>query len=293
MAFVAFVPLVFVLAAEYRKIKVVVLLEIPRIPTGFSGMAKVAISWESRRFVVGVVRVLKIGLVAGETVRRGILKNPSGMAGRAVVYLVAFGQREKIVVLRKARGRPARVGGVADGAVCWEASGLVVGGSGGSKIGFVAGKTIGRCARKSAIGVACVAVAYFMPFGQWEKSMVGRPGRKKPRRPGKVMAIGAFCRITCRLVVGAAGSHKIFQVAIGAVVADAVETEPGFRKMAVGASCCCVVAEQGEAVVSVQFRDFVHQPVFAAVAAGTVAADGHLVHIVMAAYTFTFRFRKY
>ena len=167
MALVAFVPLVFVLATENGEVQIVVLVKIICFPAGGSAMADTAVGGEARSLVVGVARVLKIGLVAGETVRRGILKNPSGVAGCTIVYFMAFCQREKIVVLRKARGRPSRIGAVADGAIGREISSFVVGVDCLVEIFNMAGRTIRR--RTSiTCGVALNAISSKVRPRQWE-----------------------------------------------------------------------------------------------------------------------------
>lgn len=81
------------------------------------------------------------------------------------------------------------------------------------------------------------------------------------------------------------GCLKIIEVAIDAIVADAVETELCFGGVAVGTGNNSVGAQERESVVDVQFGDVVDEPVVGCMASRAIHAHCLLVHVGMAADT--------
>lgn len=83
-------------------------------------------------------------------------------------------------------------------------------------------------------------------------------------------------------MVGAGGGHIVVPVAIDAFIAQTVEAQRRFGRVAIGAGGQGMRAEEGETVVLVQFRNIVHQPVQRVVAAGAIRPHGSVVHVGMA-----------
>ena len=242
-----------------------------------------------------IVRTVRFGVFMASGAGEKRVIRSIRMAVQALVpsaFMCAAVNREILpVVLRKIRWRPADISGMAGCAVRRKISGLVVRVFRRLKIGLVASETIGRRICKITCRMAGRTIIYFVTFGQWEKAMVN--DLRVPAQIIDVVALRAVGRKPGRRMVGVGRGMEVVEVAVDAVVADAVEAQSRFREVAVGTGCLGMPSQQWEPVVLVQLGDIVHQPVFAAVAAGAIVAEGHLVHVGMAAYTFTFRFRKY
>mgnify|MGYP001608627516 CR=1 FL=1 len=179
-------------------------------------------------------------------------------------------------------GLPTGVGRVANTAIGREISCLVVGAGRRLKIILVAGKTVGRRIREIASDMAAVAVFNLVTLRQREKTVIARPACPLPRRAGKIMANRTIHRIARRLVVGRRRRLEFVEVAIQAIIPDSVEAQRRFRNVAIPAVCHRMVAEQREAVVEMQFRDIVHQPMRSAMATGAILAHRHLVQVGVA-----------
>lgn len=95
-------------------------------------------------------------------------------------------------------------------------------------------------------------------------------------------AIGGVTRVA---VVGIGGGGVIVGVAIDAIVADAVKAQGRLRYVALVAICGGVGAHKGEAIVLVQLRDIVYQPIMRRMTSGAVHAHGLVVDVGMAIYT--------
>lgn len=98
MAFGTLRPYALVFAAVYGEIIGVVLGKLSRHPIGIGGMTGGAIIAKACTHVIGIEGALEIGLVAGRAVIGGIGKVAAGMTTRAILYLVAFRQWEKVVI---------------------------------------------------------------------------------------------------------------------------------------------------------------------------------------------------
>lgn len=94
-------------------------------------------------------------------------------------------------------------------------------------------------------------------------------------------------------MVGHSRSLVVFEVAVEALVANAVEAQVSFGSVAVPAISYGVVAEQGKTIVHVKLCDVVHQPMLGAVAAGTVVAQSHLVQVSVAGDAIRHSFPEY
>ncbi len=106
MALGTLIPFSFVLAAENRKIRLIVLRKICGIPTGVCSVAYTAVGRKIPCLVVRTGGRPEIHFVTSKTIRWRIHKISTDMAFRAVVNLMAFGQREKQVVCPACRPKP-------------------------------------------------------------------------------------------------------------------------------------------------------------------------------------------
>lgn len=251
---------------------------------GIASLARIAVA---RNFIVFTSQVAGVVvLVAVNATERLEISCRRVAVVAFVPFAVMFSAENgevRLVVLREIRGGPAGVGVVADRAVGREASRLVVGAGRRLKIVLVAGEAIGRCVHKVPTNVAAVAVVNLVAFCQWEKAVVARPARPHPARTGHIVANPAVGRIPRRLVVGRCRRLVLVEVAVDAVVADAVEADIRLRSVTFPAVRHRMVAEQREAVVKMELRDAVHQPVLRAVAAGAIGAHRLLVQVGVAA----------
>ena len=135
------------------------------------------------------------------------------------------------------------------------------------------------------------AICNFMPLGQGEEIMSYLIGC--PVETGGVMAIRALGGKTDFLVAGAGSGSIIGEVAVDTIIPYPVEAQGGFRFMAIHTRGKGMGAQQGEAVVMVQFGNIVYQPAFRIVAAGTVVSNRSVVHVGVAGNTAGFSFRKH
>lgn len=91
---------------------------------------------------------------------------------------------------------------------------------------------------------------------------------------------------TLHLVIGHRGCEVLLPVAIDAIVADAIKTQSCFRVVAIFTARCGMPAQQRKAVLLVQFRNIIHQPVGWRMTTRTIGAHGLLVDVDMAGDTF-------
>ena len=131
-----------------------------RHPARVGGMTGYAIRREICSKVVGVGGLVVVVLVAKHAVRRGIGIIAGSVALCTILYVVALGEREKIVI---DNGRhPAGVGAVAGSTVCGKAAGLVVGVLCGSIIVLVTIHTFRRGIRVIAGSMAFCTILDIM-----------------------------------------------------------------------------------------------------------------------------------
>lgn len=108
---------------------------------------------------------------------------------------------------------------------------------------------------------------------------------RRPIQCGDIVANDAIGGITRVAVVGISGRGVVIGMAIDAIVADAVKAQGRLRYVALVATSGGVGAHKGEAIVLVQLRDIVYQPILRGMAAGAVHAHGLVVDVGMAIYT--------
>lgn len=104
---------------------------------------------------------------------------------------------------------------------------------------------------------------------------------RRPIQSSDIVANDAIGGVTCIAVIGVGRSCVLIAVAVDAVIADAVEAQSCFRKVALVATGRSVGAHQWEAVVLVQFRNIVNQPVVGVMAASAIHSHRLLVNIGM------------
>lgn len=127
-------------------------------PTDIGGVAHLAISREIPGFVVRTARCIKVVFMAGETIRWGVREIAPGVTLRAILNVMAFGQRKKQVI--PAAGLPKPIGTgyvVADKTIRRITGRLVVGGRGGCIIILVAINALVAKAIKTQRGFRMVA----------------------------------------------------------------------------------------------------------------------------------------
>lgn len=153
----------------------------------------------------------------------------------------------------------------------------------GVVIGFMAGNTFRARVRIIPPRMAFGAIGNFMPFGEREKVVVYLTG--VPVKACDVVAIYAIGRKSGVFVVRIGRRRVIARMAIDTRIPDPVKLKRRFGLVTIGAVGQGVRAQQGEAVVLVQFGNVVHQPVVGGVAAGAIRPDRSLVHVRMTGNT--------
>ena len=131
--------------------------------------------------------------------------------------------------------------------------------------------------------MALGAIGYVMALGQWEKVVIDLVSR--PVEAGKVMAIHTVGGKAGGRVIGMGRCHKIVVVATDAIVSDPFKPQRRFGFVAIHTIGLGMGADQREAVVLMQLRNSVHQPVRGGMAPEAIVPDGLLVYIGMAGNT--------
>lgn len=198
----------------------------------------------------------------------------------------------RLIVLCKIRSIPAGIGGMASGAIGRKVPRFVVRAGSRPEIRFVTGKTIRRRIDKIPTDMTLGAVVNLVPFGQWEKQVVGSSRYPEPFIGGHVVTSHTVGRKTRRQVVGGGCCLVSIAVAVDTIVANAVKLQTRFRYMTVDATRCIVPSQQRKPVFHMQLGNIIHQPIVCVVTAGTVHAYRLLVYIDVAGKAVRSGFRK-
>ena len=188
--------------------------------------------------------------------------------------------REIQIIVRTEAGRhPVQVQRVAGSAIGSEIQCLVVGVQGRVKIRFMARKTVGGDGGENP---GCMTFDAIDVVSLFQRKEIVEETLRRPIESIDVVAIDAFPGVARFDMIRGSRGQEILEVTINAFVADAVELQPGFGYMAVVATDLGMGAQQWKAIVLVQFRNVIHQPVFNGMAAGAVGANRHVVQVRVA-----------
>lgn len=176
-------------------------------------------------------------------------------------------------------------------AIHGKVGGFVIGIDRGQEIFHVAGNTFGGDVRKIVYVMALAAILNVVPQRKREEIVVDGIG--VPIGIERVMAFQTVLRKPIGLVVGVLGGQVVVEVAADAFISNTVETQRGFRKVAIDTVEHTVRTNEWEAVFFVQFWDVIYQPRIGIVAAHAIVTNRHAVHIQMAANAIGFNFGKH
>lgn len=199
--------------------------------------------------------------------------------------------REKAIMLIKVRRHPSQIGSVAFCTTRCKICTLVIGVQRTFIVRLVTGETVGGGTGKRSRGMALGTICNTVPFFQWEEPVIDAFGR--PIEAILPVALHTIDRKARSLVIGVGRGIVIVQVAIQTFVTDPGELQGRFRQVAIIAGQCRMSTQKREAIVVMQLRYVVHQPILRRMATGTVRPDSSTVHIRMAGNTLGTGLREY
>ena len=119
-----------------------------------------------------------------------------------------------------------------------------------------------------------------MALGQWEKIVIDLVSG--PVEAGKVMAIHTVGGKSGGRVIGIGRCHKVIVVATDTIVSDPLKSQRRLGFVAIYTIRLSMGSDQRKAVVLMQLRNSVHQPVCRGMTPGAIVPDGLLVYVGMA-----------
>ena len=206
--------------------------------------------------------------------------------GIPLIAVLARIDREIVIVVVGERcGHPAIVVVVAKRTIGREAELLVVGVGSVVVVVQVTAGTFGREPLVGAVGVAFGTTQAAVPAVQRKEQV--KLGTSGPSRGQRVVAHRAVHSETGLLVIGLAGRHKIWSVALCAVGSQALEGQFIGALVTFGTGGGEVHTVQRESVCFVQFLNPGDQPMRRRMATEAVVPNGVFVHVSVARNTST------